>query len=55
MAYQRINPNDGKLQKSFEHLSNAQLDGALEAAESCFQTWKHKRYAEGAAVLPARS
>ncbi len=43
MACQGINPNDGKLQKSFEHLSNAQPDSALEAAENCFQTWKHKR------------
>ena len=51
MAYQSVNPNDGKRLKSFEHLSNAQLDGALAAAESCFQTWKHKPYAERAAVL----
>jgi succinate-semialdehyde dehydrogenase / glutarate-semialdehyde dehydrogenase len=43
MAHQSINPNDGKLQKSFEHLSNAQLDRALAAAENCFQPWKHKR------------
>jgi succinate-semialdehyde dehydrogenase/glutarate-semialdehyde dehydrogenase len=51
MAYQSINPNDGKLLESFEHLSNAQLDSALTAAEACFQTWKHKSYAERAAIL----
>lgn len=42
MAYQSINPNDGKLLKSFEHLSPAQVS---------FQVWKHKRYAERAVVL----
>jgi succinate-semialdehyde dehydrogenase/glutarate-semialdehyde dehydrogenase len=51
MTYQSINPNDGKQLKSFEHMSNAQLDTALAAAEGCFQTWKHKTYAERAAIL----
>ena len=51
MAYQSINPNTGELLKSFEHMSSAQLDKALAAADSCFQTWKHKRFAERAVVL----
>ncbi|MDH4393223.1 MAG: NAD-dependent succinate-semialdehyde dehydrogenase [Aquabacterium sp.] len=51
MTYQSINPNDGTLQKSFEHMGNAQLDVALATAERCFQTWKHTGYAERAAVL----
>ncbi|MFZ2990105.1 NAD-dependent succinate-semialdehyde dehydrogenase [Ideonella sp.] len=51
MAYQSINPNDGKLLKSFEHLSNAQLDQALATAESCFQRWKNKTYGERALIL----
>ncbi|OOG58707.1 NAD-dependent succinate-semialdehyde dehydrogenase [Polaromonas sp. C04] len=51
MNYQSINPNDGKLLKSFEHLSSAQLEKALANAESCFQTWKHTSYAERAAIL----
>ena len=51
MAYQSINPNDGKLLKSFEHISDEQLDNKLAAAESCFQTWKHKPYAERAIIL----
>ena len=50
MPYQSINPNTGKLLKSFEHMSTAQLDKALAAADSCFQTWKHKRFAERAVV-----
>lgn len=51
MAYQSINPNDGKLLQSFEHLSNAQLDNALALAESCYQTWKLTSYAERAVIL----
>jgi succinate-semialdehyde dehydrogenase/glutarate-semialdehyde dehydrogenase len=51
MAYQSVNPNDGKLLKSFEHMSNAQLDKALAAAETCFQAWKHKSYAERAIIV----
>ena len=51
MAYQSINPNNGKLLKSFEHLSSAQLDSALATADRCFQTWKHTPYAERAAML----
>lgn len=51
MTYQSINPNDGKLLKSFEHMSSARLDEALAAAEHCFKTWKHKSYAERAAIL----
>ena len=51
MNYQSVNPNDGKLLKSFEHLSSAQLEQSLATAESCFQTWKHTSYADRAAIL----
>lgn len=46
-----FNPNTGKLVKSFEHLTNAQLETKLAAADSCFQTWKHTSYAERAIIL----
>jgi succinate-semialdehyde dehydrogenase/glutarate-semialdehyde dehydrogenase len=51
MNYQSVNPNDGKLLKSFEHLNSAQLEQSLATAESCFQTWKHTSYADRAAIL----
>ena len=51
MAYQSINPNDGKLLKSFEHLTPAQLEKSLAGAHHCYQTWKHRSYAERAVVL----
>ncbi len=51
MAYQSINPNDGKLLKSFEHLTPAQLEKSLAGAQHCYQTWKHRTYAERAVVM----
>ena len=51
MAYQSINPNDGKLLKSFEYLTPAQLEKSLACAQHCYQTWKHRSYAERAVVL----
>lgn len=51
MAYQSVNPNDGKVLQSFEHMSHAQLEASLVAAADCFQTWKRKSYAERAAVI----
>ena len=51
MAYQSINPNNGKLLKSFEHLTPAQLEKSLATAQSCFESWKRKSYAERAIIL----
>ncbi|MEP7099429.1 MAG: aldehyde dehydrogenase family protein, partial [Burkholderiales bacterium] len=51
MSYQSINPNTGKTLKSFEHLSSAQLEHALAAADTCFKTWKHTSFAARAVVL----
>ena len=51
MTYQSINPSDGKRLQSFEHMGSAKLDEALAAAEDCFDTWKHKPYAERAVIL----
>ena len=51
MAYQSINPNNGMLLQSFEHLGTAQLEAVLAAADACFQTWRHKSYAERAVIV----
>ena len=51
MAYQSINPNEGKLLMSFEHLTPAQLEKSLEGTQLGYQTWKHTTYAERAVVL----
>jgi succinate-semialdehyde dehydrogenase/glutarate-semialdehyde dehydrogenase len=51
MAYQSVNPNTGKVLKSFEQLSDAQLDTSLAAAEHCFHSWKKMSFAERAVIL----
>jgi len=51
MTYQSINPADGKSGKSFETLSDAQLEDKIAAAQSYYQIWRHKSYAERAAII----
>src|SRR5471030_2206411 len=51
MSYQSINPNNGKILKTFEHFNKERLEISLAAAESCFQTWKQTSYKERAAIV----
>ncbi len=51
MTYQSINPNTGKLLKSYEHLTAAQLEKSLATAEATFQTWKRTSYAHRAEII----
>jgi len=51
MTYQSINPNTGKLLRSYEHLTASQLERSLATAEATFQKWKHTSYAERAAII----
>ena len=52
MAYQSTNPYDGKVLQTFEQISDAQLEEKLAQAASCFESdWRHKSFAERAAVL----
>jgi succinate-semialdehyde dehydrogenase/glutarate-semialdehyde dehydrogenase len=51
MAYQSVNPTDGSVLQSFEHLSSAQLEQSLAAAQSSFHTWQHTSYAERATII----
>ena len=51
MSYQSINPFDGKTLKSFDTLSDSQLETKLAAAATCFKTWKHKTYKERAVIV----
>lgn len=51
MAYQSVNPYDGKILKTFKEHTDAQLEMALETAAICFDTWGHMRFAERAAVV----
>jgi succinate-semialdehyde dehydrogenase/glutarate-semialdehyde dehydrogenase len=51
MSYQSINPFDGKTLKTFDTLSDGQLETTLAAAATCFKTWKHKSYKERAVIV----
>lgn len=51
MPYQSLNPYDGRILKTFEELTDQQLETAVHAAEQCFETWRHTTFAERSAVL----
>jgi succinate-semialdehyde dehydrogenase/glutarate-semialdehyde dehydrogenase len=51
MSYQSINPYNGKTLKTFEDISDDQLDVALKTAAACFERWRKKTFAERAAVV----
>jgi acyl-CoA reductase-like NAD-dependent aldehyde dehydrogenase len=51
MAYQSVNPFDGKIIQTFEELTDEQLDIAIENAVICFEFWSRTPFAERAAVV----
>jgi succinate-semialdehyde dehydrogenase/glutarate-semialdehyde dehydrogenase len=51
MAYQSVNPNDGKILKTFKELTGDQLEAALGRAAACFENWRHTSFAGRAAVV----
>ena len=50
-AYQSVNPFNGKLLKSFEELTAAQLEKAIKTAAACFESWRLTTFAERAAIV----
>jgi hypothetical protein len=38
-AYQSVNPFNGTTLKTFEELTDKQLDTAMETAATCFEAW----------------
>ena len=51
MSYESINPYDGKTIKTFDSISDAQLEKSLATAESSFQAWKQTSYEERAVIV----
>jgi succinate-semialdehyde dehydrogenase/glutarate-semialdehyde dehydrogenase len=51
MEYQTVNPFDNKLVKSFDEISDAQLEEKLATATACYATWRQKSYAERAMIV----
>lgn len=50
MPYESINPYDGKLLESFKEHTDKELEAAVSTAATCFTMWRHKSFAERAAV-----
>ena len=50
MAYQSVNPYDGKLLKTFDELTDKQLETAIATADICFETWRHMTFSERATI-----
>ena len=50
-AYQSVNPFNGKTVKTFKELTDKQLDAAIGTAQTCYETWKNKTYAERAKIV----
>ena len=50
MAYQSINPNDGKLVKTFDEMNDKALEAAIAAAEACYGSWRSTGFAHRAAI-----
>jgi len=51
MGYQTVNPFDNKLVKSFDEITDSQLEAKLAAATARFATWKSTSYAERAVIV----
>ncbi len=52
MAYQSKNPYNGEVGKTFDEISDAQLEACIKAADDCFRTqWRNTRFDERKAIL----
>ena len=51
MTYRSINPNNGTILKTFDEISDEQLEIKLAAAHACYQTWKNTSYKQRAAIM----
>ncbi|NEU14664.1 NAD-dependent succinate-semialdehyde dehydrogenase [Methylobacterium sp. BTF04] len=51
MAYSSINPSDGTILKTFEELTDRELETKLAVAATCFAAWRLKTYAERGVIV----
>jgi succinate-semialdehyde dehydrogenase/glutarate-semialdehyde dehydrogenase len=51
MSYQTINPASGEVLQSFADISDAGLETVLTNAQSAYEIWRHKSYAERAQII----
>ena len=55
MAYESVNPNDGKTLKTFPELSDEQLEIRIATAAAAYKTWKKTSYPERAVIVAKAS
>jgi succinate-semialdehyde dehydrogenase / glutarate-semialdehyde dehydrogenase len=51
MSYKSINPFTGELNKSFDEVTDTQLESALSNAHSCYEKWRLLSYPERAVII----
>lgn len=51
MTYQSVNPFNGTLARKFEEITDVEFDAKLATAAACYETWRHKTYAERAVIV----
>jgi succinate-semialdehyde dehydrogenase/glutarate-semialdehyde dehydrogenase len=51
MSYQTINPASGEVLQSFPDIADAALETVLATAQSAYEVWRHKSYAERAKII----
>ena len=51
VQYQSVNPATGEVLKQFQSLTDIELEAKVATAEKCFETWRHKSYAERAIIV----
>jgi succinate-semialdehyde dehydrogenase/glutarate-semialdehyde dehydrogenase len=51
MTYQSVNPYTGEILKTFDRLTDQQLETALASAATCFESWRHITFTERAVVV----
>jgi succinate-semialdehyde dehydrogenase/glutarate-semialdehyde dehydrogenase len=51
MAYESVNPYDGKTVKTFPELTDEQLEKKIATAAACYETWRKTPYAKRAVIV----
>ena len=51
MTFTSTYPADGKLRESFPNISDKDFITKIAAAQTCFETWRHKTYHERAIII----
>src|ERR1035437_4268388 len=51
MAYESVNPYNGKTVKTFSELTNEQLEKKIATAAVCYEIWKKTPYSKRAVIV----